>query len=51
MEQVDVIWSLDGSQQDVTLPSGASAYDLYGNLIASSGEIQVDSSPAYIVMP
>jgi hypothetical protein len=51
MEQVDVIWSSDGSLQDVTLPSGASAYSRYGNLIASSGVIQVGSSPVYIIMP
>jgi len=33
------------------LPTGASAYDKYGVLVASSGTIQVDYSPVYIVRP
>lgn len=48
---VDVIWSADGSAQAVTLPSGASAYDRYGELIASSGAIQVDYAPVYVERP
>lgn len=48
---VDVIWSADGSRQDVTLPAGASAYDRYGDLIATSGVIQVNYSPVYVTRP
>jgi len=48
---IDVIWSADGSPRRVSLPSGASAYDKYGSLIASSGTIQVDYSPVYIMCP
>lgn len=48
---IDVIWSADGSPVGVGLPSGASAYDKYGGLIASSGTIQVDYSPVYIRRP
>jgi hypothetical protein len=48
---VDVIWSTDGTAQNVTLPVGASAYDRYGDLIAASGTIQVDHSPVYVVRP
>ena len=48
---VDVIWSTDGSTQSVTLPTGGSAYDRYGDLIAASGVIQVDYSPVYVTRP
>lgn len=48
---IDVIWSADGSAQTVTLPAGAQAYDRYGELIASSGDIQVDYAPVYIRRP
>jgi hypothetical protein len=50
-QHLDVIWSRDGSNRNVTLPAGASAYDRYGTLIASSGVIQVGLSPVYIVRP
>ena len=48
---IDVIWSVDGSAQDATVPTGASVYDQYGVLIASSGTIQVNYSPVYVVRP
>lgn len=48
---IDVIWSASESSCSVSLPGGASAYDKYGNLAASSGTIQVDYSPVYIVRP
>lgn len=48
---IDVIWSADGNTCNVSLPTGASAYDKYDNLVASSGTIQVDYSPVYIVRP
>jgi hypothetical protein len=49
--QMDVLWSATGSMQEVNLPSGSSAYDHYGQLIASSGEIQVGRKPVYIARP
>jgi hypothetical protein len=49
--RVDIIWSADGSLQYVTLPDGASAYDRYGDLIATAGVIAVDNSPVYVVTP
>jgi hypothetical protein len=45
---VDVIWAWDGGQHAVTLPAGASAFDRYGNLLATSGTIQVDGAPVYV---
>ena len=48
---VDVIWSADGATPSVTLPTGASAYDRYGDLIATSGIVQVSFSPVYVRMP
>jgi hypothetical protein len=48
---LDVIWSVDGSLQDVTLPAGAAAYDRYGVLVASSGTIQVNYGAVYVVRP
>jgi hypothetical protein len=48
---VDVIWSMDGSLKDVTLPTGATAYNRYGVLIASSGTIQVNYGAVYVVRP
>jgi hypothetical protein len=48
---LDVIWSVDGMVQRVTLPAGASAYDRYGELIAGDGSILVDSGPVYVRMP
>ena len=48
---VDVIWSASDNSCSVALPTGASAYDKYGVLVASSGTIQVDYSPVYIVRP
>jgi hypothetical protein len=48
---VDVIWSVDGTTRRVSLPAGASAYDRYDNLLASSGSVQVGLSPVYIVRP
>jgi hypothetical protein len=51
LRRVDVVWSVDGSVQDVTLPPGALAFDRYGVPIASSGVIQVDYSPVYVVTP
>jgi hypothetical protein len=48
---LDVIWSEDSTPRTVTLLPGASAYDRYGSLIASSSDIQVDHSPVYIVRP
>jgi hypothetical protein len=48
---VDVIWSADGTTRRVSLPAGASAYDRYDNLLASSGSVQVGLSPVYIVRP
>jgi hypothetical protein len=48
---VDVVWSADGSTCSISLPGGAAAYDKYGNLVASSGTIQVDYSPVYITRP
>ena len=51
MNHVDVIWSVDGSERNVALPAGASAHDRYGDLISSSGVIQVGFSPVYIVRP
>jgi hypothetical protein len=50
-QRVDIIWSSDGSLQRVTLPSGTSAYNRYGSKLASSGEINVDYGPVYIVEP
>ncbi|MFC2037685.1 hypothetical protein ACFLYD_06940 [Chloroflexota bacterium] len=48
-EYIDVIWSVDGSVQNVALPSEASAHDRYGGLVASSGVVQVDLSPVYVL--
>jgi hypothetical protein len=48
---LDVIWSADGSAQSATLPVGASAYDHYGSLVASTGVIQVTDAPVYIKRP
>ncbi len=48
---LEVIWSADGSAQSVSLPAGASVYDRYGTLIASSGAISVDYSPVYVARP
>lgn len=48
---VDLIWSVDGSVVDVPLPQAAEAYDRYGALIGSSGTIQVDYSPVYVLRP
>jgi hypothetical protein len=45
---VDVIWSADGTAKSVTVPTGATAYDHYGGIIAGSGTIQVDYSPVYM---
>jgi hypothetical protein len=50
-DYIDVLWTEDGTSQSVTLPNGAVAYDRYGDPIASSGSIQVDYSPVYIVRP
>ena len=48
---VDVIWAWDGGLHDVVLPAGASAYDHFGNLLATSGTIQVDDAPVYVKKP
>ena len=48
---LDVIWSDDGSAQEVNLPPGASVYDRYGTPVASSGTIEVDYSPVYVIRP
>jgi hypothetical protein len=48
---VDVIWAWDGGQYTVTLPAGASAFDRFGTLLATSGTIQVDGAPVYIKKP
>jgi len=48
---LDVVWSVDATPRTVTLAPGASAWDLYGNLIAALGDIQVDDSPVYVVGP
>lgn len=46
---IEVLWSSDGNPRSVSLPNGAFAYDKFGTLIATSGMIQVDYSPVYIV--
>lgn len=46
---IEVVWASDGSSHTLVLPSGASAYDRYGNLLASSGSVQVGYAPLYIV--
>jgi hypothetical protein len=51
MGYLDVIWSQDGSVQEVNLPPGASVHDRYGTLVASSGMIEVDYSPVYVIRP
>jgi hypothetical protein len=51
LQHVDVIWSADGTPLSVTLPAGASAYDHYGTLLATSGAVQVDDGPVYIKRP
>ncbi|MFC2037686.1 hypothetical protein ACFLYD_06945 [Chloroflexota bacterium] len=51
LRRVDVVWSANGSAQSLTLPAGTSAYDRYGSLVASSGVIQVDYGPVYVVTP
>jgi hypothetical protein len=48
---IDVIWSMDGSVQNLTLPIGASAYDHYGNLLAASGMFPVGSGAVYVKRP
>jgi hypothetical protein len=50
-QHVDVVWSADGSSLSVTLPAGASAYNHYGTLLATSGVIQLDDGPAYVKRP
>ena len=47
--QVEVVWASDGITHALQIPSGASAYDRYGVLIASSGSVQVGYAPIYIV--
>jgi len=47
--QVEVVWASDGASHSLQIPSGASAYDRYGTLIASSGTVQVGYAPIYIV--
>jgi len=49
-QQIDVIWSKDGSNQNVTLPGGATAYDRFGSLIPP-GTIPVNYSPVYVLKP
>jgi len=49
--RIDLIWSGDGSSVTVPLPTGATAYDRYGTLVGSSGTIQVDFGPVYVVAP
>lgn len=51
LAHTDVIWSKDGLVHGVTLPAGATAYDLNGNEIASSGDIQVSKNPVFIIRP
>jgi hypothetical protein len=46
---IEVVWASDGSYHTIVLPPGASAYDRYGNLVASSGSVQVGYAPLYIV--
>ena len=45
---VDVIWSSDGVSHQIPLPGGASAYDKYGTLLATSGNVSVGLSPVYV---
>jgi len=48
---IDLIWSKDGSIKTVVLPPGATAHDLFGDLIASPGQIQVDYNPVWLITP
>jgi hypothetical protein len=48
---LDLIWSEDGSSRDLVLPARAKAYDRYGNLISSTGAIQLDHGPVYVTRP
>ena len=47
---VDVIWASDATFV-LPLAVGASAYDRYGVLIASSGSFPLDYSPVYLERP
>jgi len=47
-QRTDVIWSIDGTPQTVTLPVGAAAYDRYG-VGLGSGTVEVGYSPVYVV--
>jgi hypothetical protein len=49
--RVDVVWSADGSARAVDLPAGAKAFDHSGNLISSSGAIQVGYEALYVQKP
>jgi hypothetical protein len=46
---IEVVWASDGNSHTLVLPSGASAYDRYGDLVASSGSVQLGYAPLYIV--
>lgn len=49
--RVDVLWSADGSVVQADLPPDALAYDHFGTLLASSGQISVNYSPVYVLTP
>jgi hypothetical protein len=49
-QEVDVVWSVDGTSRTVHLPADASAFDRYGASLGS-GTIEVGYSPVYVVRP
>ena len=48
---VDVVWSVDGSNEIVILPAGASAFDRYGAPTPFDQWVDVNIEPVYITRP